>query len=162
MIHANRYYDLRGQAVDTSSLDEEERQLVYELEEFAKNHADARTSEFHNFYVARVGDFYLARGLTRREITRKIVWRIAQDINGRLMLAAGLASRRDYRDELENLILSKYKSRRAFCEATGLSEDMLSHVLAKRKDFGIQTLSEALAKIGYAIHITQIADTSPS
>jgi hypothetical protein len=162
MIHANRYYDLRGQAVDTSSLDREEQLLVDELAEFATNHPDARTSEYHNFYVRRVGDFYLARALTRWEITQTIVWRIAQDINGRLMLAAGLAKRRDYRDELESLILSKYKSRRAFCEATGLSEDMLSHVLAKRKDFGIQTLSDALAKIGYTIHITQIADPSPS
>jgi hypothetical protein len=161
MIHANKYYDFRGQVVDTSSLDDEERRLVDDLEQFAKDHSDARTGDYHNFYVRRVGDFYLARGLTRYEVTRTIVWRIAQDINGRLMLAAGLAKRRDYRDELERLILTKYKTRRAFCAATGLSEDMLSHVLAKRKDFGIHTLADALAKIGYGIHISQTPDTMP-
>jgi hypothetical protein len=161
MIHANRYYDFRGQVIDTSSLDDDERQLVDELEQFAKSHSDARTSEYHNFYVRRVGDYYLGRGFSRREITRTIVWRIAQDINGRLMLAAGLAKIRDYRDELENLIRLKYESRRAFCEATGLSEDMLSHVLAKRKNLGIQTLAEALGKIGYTIHITQVPEISP-
>ncbi len=162
MIQANRYFDLRGQMIDTSSLDEEERHLVDELQKYAEDHPDARTAEFHNFYFHHVGEFYLARGLTRREVTRTIVWRIAQDLNSRLMIAAGLAKRGDYRDELENLILMKYKSRRAFCEATGLSEDMLSHVLAKRKNLGIQTLAEALAKIGYTIHITQMPDISPS
>jgi hypothetical protein len=44
-----------------------------------------------------------------------------------------------------------FSSRRAFCEATGLSEDMLSHVLAGRKDFALDTLTEALAKIGYGL-----------
>lgn len=161
MIQANRYFDLRGQMIDTSSLDDEERQLVDELLQFSKDHSDARTAEYENFWIRRVGDFYLARGLSRRDVTRTIVWRIAQDLNSRLMIAAGLAKRRDYRDELENLILMKYKSRRAFCEATGLSEDMLSHVLAKRKDFGIHTLADALAKIGYGIHITQLSDVSP-
>jgi hypothetical protein len=153
MIQANRYFDIRGNMLDTSSLDDDERKLVDELTDFAKEHPDARTAKYENYWVSRVGDFYTARGLSPRGVTRSIVWRIARDINSRLMLAAGLAKRGDYRDELENLIHIQYKSRRAFCEATGLSEDMLSHVLAKRKDFGIQTLADALGKIGYTIHI---------
>jgi hypothetical protein len=161
MFTANVYRDLRGETIDVSSLDRDERELVAELLRFAEAHPNARTAEYWNFYPQRVGDFYEARGLTRKETTRTLVWRIAQDINGRLMVASGLARLSDYRGELENLILLKYKTRRAFCEATGLSEDMLSHVLAKRKHLGIETLTDALAKIGYTIHITQMPDITP-
>jgi hypothetical protein len=38
---------------------------------------------------------------------------------------------------------------------------MLSHVLAKRKHMSIQSLSDALAKVGYTIQITPIADHLP-
>jgi hypothetical protein len=149
----NVYEDLRGMQHDVSMLDDEERALVVELQTFADEHPDPRTVAYWNFYVRRVGEFYARRGFTRQQITKSKVWRIAQDINGRMMLDAGLARRGDYRADLEMLILQKFSSRRAFCEATGLSEDMLSHVLAKRKDFGIQTLADALGKIGYTIHI---------
>jgi hypothetical protein len=153
MIQAKTYIDLRGNPLDVSKLDDEECVLIEELQSFAKKHPDAKTAEYWNFFVRRVGDFYDARGLTRQQITKTTVWRIAQDINGRLMIESGTARRGDYRDELELLILKNYPSRRAFCEATGLSEDMLSHVLSKRKHMGIQTLAQALAKIGYSIHI---------
>ena len=56
------------------------------------------------------------------------------------------------------LIHAKFRTRREFCEATGLSEDMLSHVLAKRKNLSIETLAEALAQIGYTIHITPLPE----
>ncbi len=36
---------------------------------------------------------------------------------------------------------------------------MLSHLLAKRKHLGMQSLSDALAKIGYAIHIAPITES---
>ena len=66
--------------------------------------------------------------------------------------------RSDYRDDLEQLILTKFRSRREFCEATGLAEDMLSHVLAKRKNLAIDTLTEALEKVGYTIHIVPLPE----
>lgn len=159
MIQANQYVDLRGEVIDMSSLDAEELRLLDELQQYAKEHPDPRKVEFWNFYAPRVGSFYEQRGLSRRETTRTTVWRIAQDINGRLMIAAGLARRGDYRDELENLIRTKFATRRAFCEATGLSEDMLSHVLAKRKNLGIQTLADALSKVGYTIHIAPLPES---
>lgn len=160
MTLINAYVNLRGLAIDISSLDVEERALIDELQAFAKLHRDARTSEYHNFYIKRVGDFYQSRGLTRGETTKTPVWKIAQDINGRQMVAAGLARRGDYRDELELLIRTKFATRRAFCEATGLSEDMLSHVVAKRKNLGIQTLADALAKVGYSIHIAPTTEVN--
>lgn len=160
MSLTNAYIDFRGRGIDTSSLDDDERQLVDELHRFAKDHLDVRTAEYWNFYIKRVGDFYESRGLARQETTKTVVWRIAQDIRSRQMLAAGMAKLGDYRDDLEQLILSRFKSRRSFCDATGISEDMLSHVLAKRKDFGIQTLANALQKVGYEIHITPLAEFS--
>ncbi|MEX2316795.1 MAG: hypothetical protein WD669_06565 [Pirellulales bacterium] len=145
-----------------AALDAKERELVRELIAFADAHPDARTGEYHNFYIDRVGRFYETRGLSRSEVIETAVWRIAQDIAGELMIAAGLArASGDYRDKLDALIREKFGSRREFCRATGISEDMLSHVFAKRKHLGIQTLSDGLAKIGYTIDITQLPDISP-
>jgi hypothetical protein len=142
-------------------LDKDEQRLVDDLKQFAKSNPN--WAEFSNLQISKVGDFYKSRGLSRKEITKTPVWLIAQDIAERLHVAEGRARPSDYRDELEFFIATRFPTRRAFCEATGLSEDMLSHVLAKRKDFGIQTLSDALAKVGYAIHITPLSDfSSPS
>lgn len=160
MSLTDAYIDFRGYGIDASSLDLDERRLVEELHQFAKGHPDVRTAEYWNFYIKRVGDFYEHRGLTPGETTKTAVWRIAQDIRSRQMIAAGMAKLGDYRDDLERLILTKFATRRAFCEATGLSEDMLSHVLAKRKNLGIQTLADALAKVGYSIHIVPTTDVN--
>jgi hypothetical protein len=157
----DEYSDLYGNMIDISSLDDDERRLLEQLQRYSQDHPDIRTGAFWNFYPRLIGEFYDGRGLSRRDTTKTTLWRIAQDIRGRMMIAAGLARRGDYRDELEQLILNRYLSRRAFCEATGLSEDMLSHVFAKRKHLAIDTLSDALAKIGYTIHITQMPEISP-
>ncbi len=59
----------------------------------------------------------------------------------------------DYRDELAELIDRLFATRRQFCEATGLSEDLLSHVLGRRKHLAIHTLVEALNRIGFSLRI---------
>jgi hypothetical protein len=162
MSKNSEYTDRRGESLDLTELDRDERELVGELLRYAEARPNARTAEYWNYYPRRVGDFYQARGLTRKEITRTVVWQIAQDVNGRLLVAAGLAKDSDdYREKLDALIREKYGSRRKFCELTGISEDMLSHVLAKRKHMSIQSLSDALAKVGYTIQITPMSDVSP-
>jgi hypothetical protein len=82
---------------------------------------------------------------------------VAQDLASRLAISQGHASAPDYRDELEAIIRTHFPTRRAFCEATGLSEDMLSHVLARRKHLAIDTLEAALRRIGYGLHIAPLA-----
>jgi hypothetical protein len=95
-------------------------------------------------------------------VTKTTVWRIAQNIAGRLMVASGIArDSDDYRDKLDQLIRDKFGSRRQFCEATGISEDMLSHVLAKRKHLSIQALADALGRIGYTIDVAPMSNISP-
>jgi hypothetical protein len=54
------------------------------------------------------------------------------------------------------LIRGKFASRRAFCDAAGLSEDMLSHVLAGRKDLSLEKLTQALSRIGYRLRIVPV------
>ena len=148
------YTDLNRQIYVLSDFDKEERAVYDSLQQYAKNHT---WDEYHNFYMPRVGDLYKARGFNRREITQLPLWEIAQDIGGRLGIAAGLVRPPDYRSDLEELIRTRFQTRREFCEATGISEDMLSHVLAGRKHLAIDTLEKALEKIGFRLQITPCA-----
>src|SRR5205823_1618537 len=136
--------------------DSDERRLVSRLRRRARTNPD--WDAFDNYWTAAVPAFYEARGLSRSAVARTVPWRIAQDLSGRLAVAAGLARVPDYRDELEELIRTKFPSRRAFCKATGLSEDMLSHVLAGRKDLSLAALTGALGRIGYRLHILPSPD----
>lgn len=114
-------------------------------------------ANFHNVWMPRVSDLYTNRGLSREQIIKLPLWRIAQDLAGRIMVALGHARIPDYRDELGQLIRTEFPNRRAFCELTGISEDMLSHVLAHRKHLAIDTLTDALGRIGYQLHIAPAA-----
>jgi hypothetical protein len=156
MARKDTYTDLDGSTYALSALDAEERALVDRCQKVIDDNHD--WFKYSNYWMPEVHKLYTARGLSRREITKTDVWRIAEDLGGRLMVACGLARHPDYRDEIEELIRGRFRTRREFCEATGLSEDMLSHVLAKRKHLAIDTLADALARIGYAIHIAPLPD----
>jgi hypothetical protein len=150
------YVDLNGRIYVITGLHKKERELLVELESFAD--ANPPWHEYENFWMPKVAKLYERTGLTRRQIIETCVYQIAQDIGGRLGIAQGIMREsEDYRDELEHLILSRFKTRREFCEATGLSEDMLSHVLARRKHLAIDTLNTALEKVGYTVHIAPLA-----
>jgi hypothetical protein len=158
MTAGNTYTTMRGRKYDLKALDADERQLVDEL--VSKHRVVRVWTEFANFYMTAVGNFYLARGLTRRQITETPVWKIAQDLKGRLMVLAGEARPPsvDYRDELGDLIRIAFPTQREFCQATGLSEDLVSHVLSKRKHLAIDTLSDALGRIGYHLQIVPFGE----
>lgn len=157
MIQANINTILDGSRYVVVVLDDEERKLLDALQRYTERNTN--WTEFSNYYIKKVGKFYEDRGLSRQEVVETPVWKIAEGICGRLQVAAGEAEESDYRDELELLIQTKFGSRREFCKATGLSEDMLSHVLAGRKNFSIDKLGEALAKIGYTFHISPLTET---
>jgi hypothetical protein len=155
MRAADVYVDLDGNEVALAALDAQERRLVARLRRRARANPD--WDAFDNDWTVAVPAFDQARGLARRAVPRTLVWRIAQDLSGRLGIAAGLIRPADYRDELEELIREKFPSRRAFCTATGISEDMRSQVLAGRKDLSLEALTEALARIGYRLRIVPAA-----
>ena len=147
----NEYIDLGGRSYPLTKLDSGELGLVQKLRDRAQ--FDADWSQYRNFWMTAVGEFYQARGLTRQQTHDTIPYRIGQDLCSRIGIKAGLVRPSDYRDELEGLIRTKFRTQREFCEATGLAEDMLSHVLARRKHLAVDTLADALAKIGYTLHI---------
>ncbi|MFQ5731193.1 MAG: hypothetical protein ACE5KM_04465 [Planctomycetaceae bacterium] len=151
MIQPITYCDLRGREIPLVGLDDDERKLVKQLKLRAAGKPD--WNDFDNYRKKKVGDFYLKRGLDRSDITQTIPWKIGSDLSGRIAINRGLARMPDYRDELKQLIRERFPSRREFCKATGISEDMLSHVLARRKHLSIGTLHDALAKIGYTLRI---------
>lgn len=155
----SQYTDLRGRTYDLADLDREERELVGQLQKEAAHEPDWH--EFENRCRQAVRDFHRARGVAADEMTETAVYRIAADLAGRLMVAQGLARAPDYRDELRELIRERFPSQRAFCEATGISEDMLSHVLARRKHLAIDTLEKALARVGCTLRIVPTEPNVP-
>ena len=148
--------DLDGHVYGLASLANDEQELIQRLKELAATRPE--WSEYRNFYMRELARFgENARTDTRRySAFARVAYR--QDLSNRIGIAAGLVAPPDYRDELDLLIKMKFRTRRAFCEATGLSEDMLSHVLARRKHLGIDTLADALAKIGYTVHIAPLPE----
>ncbi|HUG93975.1 MAG TPA: hypothetical protein VML55_24305 [Planctomycetaceae bacterium] len=149
------YVDLLGHRFSLSALDNEERQLLSRLKRYLRQ--EPTWEDFENYWLGLIGSFYVQRGLTRRAVTETLLWRVAEDLGGRLSIDLGLARMPDYRDELKHLIRTRFKSQREFCRATGISEDMLSHVLAGRKHLAVDTLEAALSKIGHRLRIAPVS-----
>lgn len=154
------YTDLHGRKHSLDGLTKPERAALQRLRKLAAGGPDWMA--YSNQFVAEMEKLLPSAGRSRRELTQTVIYRVGQDMGSRLGVAQGKIRRSDYRDELQQLIATRFRTRREFCEATGLSEDMLSHVLAKRKNLAIDTLAEALAKVGFAIHITPMADVTVS
>jgi hypothetical protein len=147
--------DLDGHEIALDALDEAERRLVARLRRRAQTHPD--WCDFGNYSMRAVAKFYDERGVSRKAAVRTAVFRIAQDLSSRVGLAEGLIRPDDYLGDLEELVRTKFPSQRAFCEATGMAPDMLSHVLAGRKDLSLAALTRALERIGYRLRIVPTA-----
>lgn len=154
MIQAIDYVNLKGDFIAVADLTVGEQKLVAKLKRQAKQLND--WNEFENYWTREVAEFYKDSGLTRTQMRATGAYRIAQDLGSRLAVEAGIARLPDYRDELSELIRSRFQTRRAFCQATGLTEDMLSHVLAGRKHLAIDTLADALSRIGFSLRIVPV------
>jgi hypothetical protein len=156
--NTSTYVDLDGHEWNLKELDAQERRLFTDLRRFAEACRFGETGsdlqrwcDFDNYRLPKILAIYEPRGFTRKQITRSALFQLSEDLSGRLGIALGLARNPNYRDSIQRIVTDQFKSRRAFCEATGLSEDMLSHVLAGRKDLSIGTLTKALDRIGYMI-----------
>ena len=149
-----KYAHLRGIECDENSFTPEELALFLAAR---KHFAESpRWDDFKNRWYGAVMRYYDDQNLPRGESITKALYRVVQDMGSRLMIAAGVARMPDYQTQIANIIEEKFDTRRQFCEATGLSEDMLSHVLHGRKDLSIGTLTEALGKIGYGLSIVPV------
>jgi hypothetical protein len=146
---------LADRTISIADLDDDERALVAELHEKASEVND--WNAFDNHRNARIRKSYERRGITPSQWVRTAVYRIGQDLSGGIAVAAGSARAPDDRDELEETIAKRFKSQKAFCDATGLSPDMVSHVLARRRPIAIDTLNSASARVGYRLRIVEQA-----
>jgi hypothetical protein len=145
---------LQGLELDLTSLTAEEAAVFDQA-----RRAYAELPEWHAFkqkWLNEVLGLYDRQKLPRREAVAKPLYRAVQDLGSRLMVQAGYAKMPSYREQIVALIETMFETRREFCKATGLSEDMLSHVLKGRKDVSITTLTESLQKIGYALAIVPL------
>lgn len=156
LTKAGSYVDLRGNTISLAQLNEEELSLLSRL--YVRFQSARDWDEYDNYWIGEVARHYDTRGISRSISRRSALYRIAQDLGGRLAVKFGQARVPDYRDQLEQLIRDNFQSRRKFCESTGLSEDMLSHVLAHRKHLAMEKLVEALQRIGYGIRIIREQD----
>jgi transcriptional regulator with XRE-family HTH domain len=160
MKAADSYVDLDGNQFALAGLSPEERRLIAGLRRRAKLRPDWST--FANYWTVAIPAFYQARGMARLAVPRTLGWRIAQDLSARLGIAAGVIRPSDYRDELEGLILEHFRSPRAFCKATGLSEEAVNQVLAGRQGPSLEALARALERIGYRLRIAPAPARQPS
>lgn len=148
---------LHGLELDLTALTAEE---VAVFDQAHREYAEA--PEWHAFkqkWLNEVLCIYDRQSLSRREAIARPLYRAVQDLGSRLMVQAGYARMPSYREQIQTIIETKFETRREFCEATGLSEDMLSHVLRGRKDVSLGTLTESLQKIGYALAIVPLPRT---
>ena len=148
---ADLYMDLDSNAISLARLDDEERRLVARLRRRARTHPD--WCAFGNYWTRAVLGFYDARGLTRRQTLQTAAYQIAQDLSSRLGLAQGLIRPDDYLSDWEELVLNRFGSRQAFCQATGIAEQVLDRVLAGRQELSLEALTQALERIGYQLRI---------
>jgi hypothetical protein len=149
------YLDLDGNAISLDGLDAEERRLLGRLERRARTHPD--WCDFDNYRMPAVVAFYDGRGLSQSDTVRMPIYRIAQDLSARLGIAQGMIRPPDYLDQFEDLVLNHFPSCRAFCQASGLSADVVDEVLAGRRDLSLESLSEALERAGYRLRIVPAA-----
>lgn len=109
-------------------LDAEERRLLGSIERRTRSHPD--WCDYDNYWMRAVVEFYQARGLSRRQTIKTPIYRISQDLSARLGIAQGFVRAPDYLDQLEDLVLNHFPSRRAFSKASGLSAGTLDNVLS--------------------------------
>jgi hypothetical protein len=153
------YVDLDGDEIALAGLDAGERQLVARLRRRARTHPD--WTDFDNYWTVAVPAFYQVRGVARKAVPRTLGWRIAQDLSGRLGIAAGLIRPDDCGGDLETLIRERFESPEAFCQATGLAEEPLRKFLAGRGDLSVTALQQALERIGYSLRIRPAPSVQP-
>jgi hypothetical protein len=148
------YTTLHGTTVNLASLTSEEAAIFAAAR---KAYVDSpKWIDFKQTWLDEVVKLYDRQKVSRRETVLKPLFRAVQDLGSRLMVNAGYARMPDYREQLLSIIETKFDTRREFCEAAGVSEDMLSHVLKGRKDLSIGALEELLGKIGYGLSLVPL------
>jgi hypothetical protein len=155
IMRETHHTTLGGDVISLKGLDREERRLLKEIRAFLKDNQD--WAIYGSFWVKKVGDLYGQRGVSRSVSKNSPLFRVALDLGSRLGVKQGWMRApdptRDIREQLSRLIRTKFRTRRAFSRETGIAEDLLGQVMAGRKHLAMDTLTNALRRIGYRIEI---------
>lgn len=147
------YRTMTGRLFDLQALSEKERGALSEVEG-----AYEQRPSWTDF--ARTWPAVLRRRVWGR---KKVpvgspLYRVCQDMELRLGVAQGQVAPPDYRDHLADLIEEKFASRYAFCQAAGIDQGNLSHVLAGRKDFSLDVLRRVLELLDVRLDLVPTAE----
>ena len=148
------YVDLAGRRWDLSLLSVKERRLVQSV--VARANKGTAWPELSSHW--RRALIELHRDLSGRDLVRRPVYAICQDIASRVGIDQGYFRQRDYRDDLSELIAKTHGSRYRFAKAMGLNEAFLSRVLNKRAHLSVDTLEKAADALGCRIALVRSAE----
>jgi len=140
-------------------LDAEERQVFEQLYRYARRNPD--WGRFSSRFWNSVRELYLRRGMKPDEIVDQSLYRIGQDLDGRLALAQGHVRTPDYVDELQALLRDRKISRYKLAKRTGVSQDLLSHVFRRRKNLSLASLTRLVDALGYRISFKRKVGAAP-
>jgi len=149
---------IKGIKISLKDLNGEEQEILRDLYSYFESEPD--WNDFSNFWPSKVVAYYDAKGQARQVTVHCTLFRVAQDLATRIGVEQGRIRKpnpfTDYREQIEHIIREKFSTQRSFCQETGISEDLLSHVLAGRKHLGMDTLTHALERIGYRLQIVPV------
>lgn len=145
------YEDLAGREWDLSTLDRKERRLVQSV--LARANRGLAWPELSSGWRREL--LATRRHLSGRDLVRLPVYAVCQDIASRVGIAQGYFRKRDYRDDLSELIAKSRGSRYRFAKDAGLNEAFLSRVLNKRAHLSVEKLEKAAETLGYRVALVR-------
>ena len=151
--NGHAYRTLDGRRLSLRGLSEEEERTLADIQRAYRRRPD--WVQFTNFWRTQARRLY--RDLPPSKRTSTIVYLIGEDLEVRLGVSQKYFGSPDYRDELRGLIAESFRSRYAFCQATGLDQGFLSRLLRKSSDISVERLNRALRRIGWELRLTRTA-----
>ncbi len=110
-------------------------------------------ARFTNYWRSKVRQLY--RDLPPNERTSTLLYLIGEDLEARLGISQKYFRSSDYRDQLNLLIAERFRSRYAFCRATGLDQGFLSRLVHKSTHISVERLNRALLRIGWELRLAR-------
>jgi len=151
-ISKNVYQTLTGKMIILGQLSEKEKSVLIEIRAAYNRGTD--WPKFANLWRGKVRHLY--QNLPAKERASTVVYLIGEDLEARLGVSQKYFRATDYRDELDELITTNFRSRYAFCRATALDQGFLSRLLHKSTHISVERLNRALLRIGWELRLSKV------
>ena len=133
---------------DLTGLSDEERQFLEAIFEFYRTDPQPEWSEFASKWI---------RLYNKSELASHVVYRICQDLEGRLGVVQGKAAPTDYRDCIGDILKKAREEsgedRDAFCKRVGVKLTSLVNLLEGNRRIPIGTLLKILDELGMTLTV---------